>query len=473
MAPGQGQLKGNDVSNLTISEKLASFVNELRYSDLPAAVASNAKLRVLDTVGVCLASVGMPYAEALFDLCAEQGGPQKAIAYGKTLRMPETWAVLYNGSLAHGNDYDDTHSRSIVHIGGAVVPTALALAESLGRTGPETLTAIVAGYEVAARIGMAASKGFHAQGFHPTGVCGAFSAAATAAKLMGLSSAHIAHAFGIAGSQASGSLEFLADGAWTKRMHPGWAAHAGVIAAKLANKGYTGPRHTFEGRYGLYKLYANTVEPDLTLATACLGREWEILNTDFKPYPCGHISHPYMDCALRLRNEVGVVPGDIQAIELRVPAAAVPILCEPAAAKRRPESSYAARFSLPYAVAVMLVDGKGGIDAFAESEIRRPELLDLCAKTKYVIDDTLPFPQAFPGWVVITRNDGTRVDARMDYSRGSRENPMTEPELFAKFEPNAVRAIPDTQAQELWDAGLQLERLDSIVPFSALLEAAQ
>jgi 2-methylcitrate dehydratase PrpD len=346
------------------------------------------------------------------------------------------------------------------------------LAEALGRTGAETLTAIVAGYEVAARIGMAASKGFHAQGFHPTGVCGAFSAAATAAKLIGLSRAHIAHAFGIAGSQASGSLEFLADGAWTKRMHPGWAAHAGVVAAKLANKGYTGPRHTFEGRYGLYKLYANTVEPDLSLATAGLGEDWEILNTDFKPYPCGHISHPYMDCALQLRNEVGVAPGDIHSIQLRVPTAAVPILCEPEAAKRRPESSYAARFSLPYAVAVMLVDGKGGIDAFAESEIRRPELLELCATTTYVIDDTLPFPQAFPGWVVITRKDGTRVDARMDHSRGSRENPMSQSELFGKFEPNALRAIPARQANELWETGLKLELFDTIAPFSELLAAA-
>ncbi len=453
---------------LTISRTLADFVAGLKFSELPADVVANAKMRVLDAVGVCLASVGMPYAEAMHDVCVEQGGLPTAAAFGKSGRMPESWAALYNGSLAHGNDYDDTHSESIVHIGGAVVPTALAVAEKLGCSGAAALAAVVAGYEVAARIGSAASKGIHAQGFHPTGVCGAFSAAATAGKLSGLDAARLADAFGIAGSQASGSLEFLSDGAWTKRMHPGWAAHAGIIAAGLARHGFRGPQTTFEGRYGFYALYATNTPADHSRATRGLGSEWEILNTDVKPYPCGHISHPYMDCALRLRREHGLTPDRIAAIELRVPSAAVPILLEPLAQKQRPQNSYAARFSMPYAVAVILTRGRAGIDEFSEEAIRDETALQLCARTSYVVDDTMPFPQTFPGWLRLKLVDGRQLEARMDASRGSREIPMTEDELREKFTANAVRALPASQVDTLWEAGQALDRAADVRTFCRL-----
>lgn len=457
------------MTQATISETLARFATGLAYAELPAEVAKMAKLRLLDTVGVCLASRDMAYAQAVLDFTVEQGGPAEAVAYGSARRLPASWAALYNGALAHGNDYDDTHSKSIVHVGGVVVPTALAIAEKLGGDGRSLLTAVVAGYEVATRIGMGASKGFHAQGFHPTGVCGAFSAAAVAGKLLGATPEQLAHGFGIAGSQAAGSMEFLGEGAWTKRMHPGWAAHAGVVAAGLALRGYTGPRKIFEGRYGIYNLYANTVEPDFARAVAGLREEWEILNTDYKPYPCGHISHPYMDCALKLRREHRLKPEDIAAIELRVPTAAVAILCEPAADKRRPQNSYAARFSLPYAVGAVLVWGKAGIEQFADSNITNREVLALCDRTTYVVDDTLPFPRSFPGWVFITLKDGRRLEARMDASRGSRENPMSDDDVREKFEANARRALPAPRVQRLWDEGLELEKTADIRQFTQLL----
>lgn len=457
------------MSEASISQTLAAFVAQLSYAELPQAVATNAKHRILDTLGVCLASSDMEYAKAMLDLALEQGGPEEAIAYGTRRRLPASWAALYNGSLAHGNDYDDTHSKSIVHAGGVIVPTAMAMSEKLGRSGREAITAVVAAYDVVARIGMAASKGFHAQGFHPTGVCGVFSAAATAGKLSELSAPQLAHALGIAGSQAAGSMEFLADGAWTKRMHPGWAAHGGIVAAGLARRGYTGPKQIFEGRYGLYNLYANTVKPNLPLATAGLKQEWEILNTDYKPYPCGHISHPYMDCALRLRREHALTPDEIESIELRVPSAAVAILCEPAADKRRPKNSYAARFSLPYAVGVILVSGKAGIEEFSEARIADAQILGLCARTRYIVDDSLPFPRSFPGWVIIQLKNGRRLEARMDASRGSRENPLSEQELFEKFEANAARALPRPQVRQIWDLGLRLETVANIKAFTELL----
>jgi 2-methylcitrate dehydratase PrpD len=187
------------MTHASISTALARFAVGLEYRNIPPEVGENAKLRLLDTVGVCLASIGMPYAEAVRGHVEEQGGRAEARLFGSNTRLPLPLAVLYNASLAHGNDYDDTHSRSIVHPGGVVVPTALAAAEKRSRSGGQTLAAIVAGYEIATRVGMVASKGFHAQGFHPTGVCGVFGAVATAAKQFALGEDAFAHALGIAG----------------------------------------------------------------------------------------------------------------------------------------------------------------------------------------------------------------------------------------------------------------------------------
>lgn len=452
-----------------ISTKLAKFATGLTTNHLPPEVLENAKLRILDTVGVCLASAGMPYAEAILAYALEQQGQPQSTLFGRTEKLPPALAVLYNASLAHGNDYDDTHSLSIVHPGGVIVPTALAIAEKTNCSGKAVLASVVAGYEVTTRIGMAASKGFHAQGFHPTGVCGAFAAAITSSALLKLTEQQTVHALGIVGSQASGSLEFLSDGAWTKRLHPGWAAHAGVTAAALAQHGFTGPSHVLDGRYGLYALYATRTEPNLALITATLMQEWEILNTDFKPYPCGHISHPYMDCALKLRQDYALDPNDIVSIELRVPSAAVPILCEPLADKRRPNSGYAARFSLPFSTALLFAYGRAEIDDFSHERITDPLIWQLCDRTTFTIDDSLPFPETFPGWVLITLRDGRHLEARLEASRGSKEYPMSETELRKKFTANVQRALPVTRADKIWKTGMQLEQLADIRAFTALL----
>ncbi len=441
------------------SQVLAEFAAGLDYAAIPAEVVGNVRLRILDTVGVCLASVGMSYAAAIADVVREQGGPPEATLFGRRERAPAAWAVLHNGALAHGNDYDDTHSVAIVHPSGVVVPTMLALAERAGASGAEAIAAAVAGYEVGLRIGMAVPGGFHARGFHATGVCGAFAAAVVAGRLLRLDAGRIAHAIGIVLSQASGSMEFLSDGAWTKRLHPGWAAHAGVVAALLAARGYTGPATALEGRFGLLNAYAAPARPDLDRLASGLGSEWETLNVGFKPYPCGHISHPYMDCALALRKRHGLAPEDVEAIELRVPGPAVPILCEPLADKQRPVNSYAARFSLPYSVAVVLVLGRAGIDDFSEERIRDPRILALAARTTYVVDDSLPFPRHFPGWVRLRLRDGRLVEERIDAARGSREHPMTDADLREKFEANAGRALPAAARQAVWETGLRFETL--------------
>jgi 2-methylcitrate dehydratase PrpD len=337
-------------------------------------------------------------------------------------------------------------------------------------SGKEVVAALVAAYETALRVGMAAPTGFHARGFHATGVCGVFAATVAACRLLRLDAVRTAHAIGIAGSQASGLLEFLSDGAWSKRMHPGWAAHAGIVAALLAARGFTGPASVFEGRHGFLKAYSAAPAGDIEVLLKALGKEWETLNIDIKPYPCGHISHPYMDCALDLRKRHGLRPADIEWIECRVPSAAVPILCEPADDKARPASSYAARFSLPYAVAVVLVVGHAGIDEFSEERIRDPEVLSLTLRCRYVVDDTLPFPAAFPGHVRVRMRDGRELEASADASRGSRERPLTVDELYGKFERNVARTSLGPRAEQIWRSGLGLSDADDIHDFTALLQ---
>lgn len=451
------------------SQVLAGFAAGLEFDKIPSEVVRNVRLRLLDTAGVCLASVGMDYAGAVLDVVREHGGRPEAALFGHADRAPASWAAFHNGALAHGNDYDDTHSVATVHASGVVIPTVLALAERAGASGAEAVAAAVAGYEVGLRIGMAMPGAFHARGFHPTGICGTFAAAVAASRLLRLDARGIAHAIGIALSQAAGSMEFLSDGAWTKRMHPGWAAHAGVIAALLAARGYTGPATALEGRFGLYNAYATGVRPDLARLTAGLGSEWETLNIDFKPYPCGHISHPYMDCARTLRTRHGLTPEDIESIELRVPEGAVAIVCEPLELKRRPPNPYAARFSMPYGVAAVLVLGRAEIDDFSEERIRDPRILGLTARTSYVVDHTLPFPRHFPGWVRLRLRGGRLVEERMDASRGSREVPMSEAELRAKFESNAARTMPAARVRAIWEAGLGFDTLRDVTAFTRLL----
>jgi len=456
---------------MSLSHALAEFAVSLALESVPPEVVANARVRFLDTIGACLASAGMDYADALSRTVAEQGASDEATLMGLPQRACASWAAFYNGALAHGNDYDDTHSTALMHASGVVIPAVLAMGERLHASGAEVVTAALAAYETGLRIGTAASGAFHAHGFHTTSVCGVFAAAVGAARLLRLDARKTAHAIGIAGSQASGTLEVLSDGAWTKRMHPGWAAHAGIVAAQLAAHGYTGPATILEGKHGFFRSYAGASPPGASTLTAGLGSAWETLNIDIKPYPCGHISHPYMDCARELRSQHKLAPGDIAAIELRVHPAMLPIVCEPRADKIAPPNAYAACFSLPYAVAVVLARGHGGIDDFSESGIRDPEVLGLASRSHYVVDDTLPFPGSFPGWIKIRLNNGRELERRMDASRGSREHPMSPAEIEEKFSANAARCLPAASVGALWEAGMKLERLGDIHELTRLLAA--
>src|SRR5919201_822589 len=309
-------------------------------------------------------------------------------------------------------------------------------------------------------LGIAASGRFHARGWHATAVCGAFGAALAAGACDALDARRLTAALGLAGSFASGVMEHLEDGSWVKRLHPGWAGHSGALAAALARGGVPGAATILEGRFGLYRTFLAPEPAPRPFDT--LGGEWEILNGGSKPYPCCHLNHAYLDCALELRQARGVSLEAIERIECRVPAGEVPIICEPAETKRRPRSSYDAQFSLAFSIASAFVDGAVGLDTYAPAHLDDPRVLALAARVSHVIDPESPFPKSFPGWVRVRLRDGRELEARAPHGRGGPERPLPAEALIDKFRDNARRALPAARVAALEGAVLELDRLKSV-----------
>ena len=424
------------------ARRLARFVLALSLEKVPASVSDGATLLALDTVGNALAATRDDFGRGVVAVAERLGGPPESALLGRRRRVAAANAVLANATLAHGLDFDDTREDAIVHTGCIAVTTALAVGEAAGAGGPAVLEALVAAVEVMCRLGLAVPGALHARHFHPTAITGSFAAAAAAARLLELSEDQVVHAFGICGSQASGIIEYLADGSWTKRLHAGWAAHAGVTAALLAHAGFTGPETVLEGSHGLYAAFAGGHEPSrLADVLDTLGHVWELEQLTLKPYPCGSIAQPYMDCAARLRAERGVTAQGIAAIRCRTSAGPVPRLWEPLAAKQAPPNGYAAKFSLPYLLATIFVRGRAGLAEFTDAAVRDPDVLSLARRVSYEVDPAIDYPRQFVGDVEVTLADGRTLRERRDRPRGGPDAPLTEAEIEAKFRGNAGLAL--------------------------------
>ena len=334
---------------MTISNALSRFASATRYEDIPAEVIGRAKLLMLDALGIALASSTYDFAAKAFAGVSRFGGGD-SVVIGFDGSLPMRDAALMNGILVHGLDYDDTYLPGAVHTTATNVPCTLAVAGDTGASGRDWLTALTLGLEIAARVGQAGNGGFQKAGFHPTSVCGIMGACVAAGRLMGLDEAALTRAQGIALSMASGSMQPILDGTWTKRLHPGWAASAAITAAALASAGYVGPQEAYEGRYGFYKIFLGELSSKAEPASAAkaLGEHWEFVRSSVKLFPACHQTHPFMNAAIAIANEHDVRPADIERIDTLVAEITRDMVFEPAEAKRRPDSSYAAQFSLPY-----------------------------------------------------------------------------------------------------------------------------
>lgn len=452
----------------TRSQAIGEFARDLRLGDIPPAVVEKSKLVFLDTLGVALASSTMDFGHMVSNLARKLGGPADSSLIGSAAKVAAANAVLANGTLAHGLDYDDTLEGAIVHTGCCAAMTALAVGEELGATGRDVLEAAIAGTEVLCKVGLVAPGKFHARGFHPTALCSTFAAAAAAGKLYRLQMAQWVDALGLCGSQSSGIIEYLADGTWTKRLHPGWSAHGGVVATLLAREGFRGPATVFEGQHGFYRSFGGPNEYRFEKLSE-LGRVWETPRLTFKSYPCGSISHPYMDCALKLRQQYSLSPAKIVEVVCRTAEGPVHRLWEPLEQKRLPATSYGAKFSLPYSIAVILIRGRAGLEEFSEAAIRDPEVLGLAKKVRYELDPTIDYPRHFSGHVRIKLDDGAILEENQAHPRGGFEAPLPPEEIEAKFRANARLALSEDRMNKIIGAVRRLEQLPSITALSELL----
>lgn len=371
---------------------LADFASTTRYSDLPHSVRAKVPLHLLDFIAVAAAGSGVADSSSAvragLNALDSSTGPCSVICEPR-LRGPEQ-AALLNGIWAHSLDFDDTTIVAALHPGAVVIPAVLAMAEAAGKEGPEVLSAIAVGYEVMCRVGAAMGTAPYDRGFHPTAIAGAFGATAAVGNLLGLDPTTLESALGLAGSTASGSMQYLEDGSHNKRLHPGLAARNAVLAASLASHGVVGAKHSLEGRRGAFSAYG--MEHDETNATEDLGGKWVMLSTGIKPYPACRLTHGAVDAALLARANASQLAELAQRIKVRLHPRAIDLVGLDQVTKRRPSTSVDGQFSVWFQVAVTLLDGMPGWRAYGR--IADTDVCSLIDRMVVEPDDTLPIAGA-------------------------------------------------------------------------------
>jgi 2-methylcitrate dehydratase PrpD len=446
-----------------ISETLAQFVHQLRYEDIPEHVRERAKDLMLDAIGIAFASTKFEFAgKALAGLSFFGGGERAVIGMPAKLALRD--AAVMNGVLIHGLDYDDTHLEGVVHASASCFPCALGVAAQVNASGRDLITAYIGGLEAIARIGMVAKGGLHLNGLHPTGAIAAFASSLIAGKLMGLDAEQLVMAQGNAlSTSASSSRQYSQEGAWTKRLHPGWGAAAGITAAAMARGGFVGPRQVYEGEYNIYRTHTGThySDCDFSLGAKDLGVVWESARVAIKPIPACHLVHACSDAAVALASMHSIKTAEVQSIRALIPAQAIPIVCEPAAQRRRPISSYAAQFSIYHAVAASLVRGKFGLPEMEPAVYNDPAILALGDKVTYEADPQSEYPKYFSGEVIITMKDGRELRRREHINRGAADRPIVREDIAIKYLDNAGMAIPRERAEKIRDMVFGADRLSA------------
>lgn len=447
--------------NSPFATQVAEWVSRVTFADLPDDVITATKLRIVDVIGLALAGAETPFGRSIREgTCAiSPPGPSRMFGTGDKVGAPA--AAFANASFSQALEFDDTHNESIVHMSSPAVAAALALSETRPISGRELILAIAVANEISCRVGSVSSGQFHRRGFHPTGLFAPFGITYGVGKLLELDVERLAYAAGTCGSFAAGVLECWVDGTQTKFLHSGWAAQSGMAAALLARAGVTGPPKVFEGRFGLFAshLQGEEIPKSFERIVDRLGEHWDSRNSSFKPFPCAHVLHPYVDLVLRLRERHGLAASEVAAIECAVAEFNVSIVCEPVAEKRAPVSAAHCRVSLQYTLAEALCTGELGRHAYGDAARLDPEVLALAARVTYYVDPDFPGPGRFKGAVRITMTDGRSFAEVEEYNRGSVENPMSESELRRKFDDNASGFLSHDERGRLADQIAKTEQL--------------
>jgi|688.fasta_scaffold25358_5 2-methylcitrate dehydratase PrpD len=450
----------------TISEQLSLFALDLKLEQIPISVCAQAKLHMLDAIGIGIASSHYDFAKNILHalMSLQESNDQHYQVLGVPNKLSMRDAILVNGTYIHGLDFDDTHAAGVIHASSSAMAALLSVGQRYNINGQDGLVAYLVAIEVASRIASAANGGFHEKGFHPTGLVGIFGATVLVGRIMKLTAGELTNALGISLSMASGVMEFLEGGAWTKRMHPGWAASSAVTACAMAQNGFIGPRGTFEGRYGLFNTHIDSSNlASLEKCTNGLGQIWEMQNISLKPYPACHYNHAFVDAAVALRQENAFEIKDIQSIKARISEKQVPVVCEPQASKRIPKNSYEAQFSIHFVIATSLIKGKFTLNELENDTIFNPQILALCQKIEYEIDPKSAFPEFYSGEVEIQLKSGKSLIHREQMNRGSSANPLSKQEILEKFYSNVERVMSRTAAKNFTEDFLNLEHQKSFI----------
>jgi len=433
-----------------VSDALCAFATALRWEDLPGSTRSAGRRTVANVVGLAVGASSHPAVEIAVAAVEDLGVRGGASLLGRPETLGPTWAPLVNGLAMHVEDFDDTHLRTVLHPGAPVVPAALAAAELSGASGQDLLTAVVAGVEVASRVGNALCPGHFDRAWHVTGTMGHLGAAVAAGVLLGLDPVRLRHALGLAATQASGHTQQL--GAMAKSLHPGRAAADGVEAALLARAGATGPALPLEGPRGLAALMAP--DPDLDEALRDLGEVWEVEANAFKPYACGIVSHPVIDAGVALRDLVAD-PDDVASVEVVVRPVVLEVM-----GVEEPAHGLASKFSVYHCFAVGLLDGGAGPAQYSDERATSPEVVALRRKVTAVTDPSMPKDACH---VEVVLRDGTVLRHDVDHATGSVDRPMTDEQLRRKFE-LVVSPVLGEGTAALWRAASRVDELGSVAP---------
>jgi 2-methylcitrate dehydratase PrpD len=449
---------------MNIAESLAKMIYDLQFNDLSEEVIDRTKYLALDFIGLAARGNTFESSQPIHELIRLYGGKGKGIVIGsKDLSPFPQYAALANGSASHSLELDDVINEASLHPAVAVFPTAFALADEHEKSGKDLILASVIGYEVMGLLGKALNPtSVYARGFHPTGIVGAFAAAAVASKLMGLTMEQTVNALGTVGSQAAASMEFLNTGSWTKRLHPGWAAHNGIIAAQLAKAGFTGPKSIIEGDKGFARAYSYDFNLE-DMNTEFSNSDNFILKTSIKPHACCRYKQGPLDIVLDIVKTHDLKPSDIQKINVHIVQTGLPIVAFPEEDKRNPQSSVDAQFSMHFGAAVAVLYRKTLLEQYDDQVVRLPEVKELMEKVYCFRGEDLEkeFPKKWPARVEIETSKGTFSD-KIDYPKGDPENPLTWEEMITKFNYVSAPIYDENQQQQIVSEVRKLEGIDKI-----------
>lgn len=452
-----------------ITLALAGFIAALRPQDVPAATREVLAKAVVDAIGCGLYGLTTPWGRTMRSFAAAQGGPAEAGLWGAAQRVSVGHSVLSSGTAIHSFDFDD-HSRAKIHPGAIVVPVALALGERENAPGNVVMAAIAAGYETMNRVSQAANPGrARMRGWHLTGTCGTFAAAATASVILGFDAETTASALGLAGTQSAGLWAFTADGSMSKRMHPGRAAQDGVTAALLAARGFEGPRYILEAVDGGL-LFAMSDAPRPGRITEGLGRTWHADATCFKPHACCGSNHACVDAAIGIMREHQLGIDDVERVIAGIPS----VVQTQTGFDYQADSVLNAQMSLRYNIAVAMCDGQAYLEQFTPQRIVEARTVALAQRVEIEIDPDIDraYPEIYGGRVSVVTRGGRTISQRVDYSRGMPENPMPHDEIERKFMSLAAVAVGPDRAGDILALANGVFDADSVAPLNALLTAS-